>query len=94
VFSLWSVPWLYISDNKAACVSGGNIKLQQVMGPETQPNWPRILQEVFGTDLGEHLSNSRHDGKFRLLHPTPNISFLLHDKLNQAYSDITHPFHL
>jgi hypothetical protein len=44
---------------------------------ETQPNCPRILKEVFGTDLGEYLSNSRHDGKFRLLHPTPNISFLL-----------------
>jgi hypothetical protein len=27
VFSLRSVPWLYISDNKAACASGGNIKL-------------------------------------------------------------------
>jgi hypothetical protein len=29
VFSLRSVPWLYISDNKAASASGGNIKLQQ-----------------------------------------------------------------
>jgi hypothetical protein len=29
VFSLRSVPWLYISDNKAACAFGDNIKLQQ-----------------------------------------------------------------
>jgi hypothetical protein len=31
VISLQSVPWLYISNTKAACAPSGNIKLQDVM---------------------------------------------------------------
>jgi hypothetical protein len=42
------------------------------------------VQKVFGTDLGEHLSTSPLEGKFRVLS--------LYGIFNEAYFDITYSF--